>query len=362
MHPVVKLSVPEQTAAHLREGMRTGRWSGTLPGVKRLAEDLDVSRNTLRAALRQLEAEGLLGGRGTGRSRGIMPHGMARRRLRVGILLHDKLAEAQSKNLQLYMQIGQSLDAAGHEVIFAGKTQVQLHHDAGRVAHHVNSIPADAWIVVAGSREVLEWFARQPLPCLALFGRTGDLPLARTGPDGLPGYLEATRRLLALGHRRIVVITRRIRRHPTPGRVERAVLTELAAHGVATGPYHLPDWEETPAGYSKLLESLFRHTPPTAMIIDEVAILIATMEFLARRRIHVPEQVSLVSTTYEESLAWCHPTIAHLDWDNAPIARRVLRWVAAVRKGRADRKTINYPAKFVAGGSIGPVGGEISDR
>jgi hypothetical protein len=104
----------------------------------------------------------------------------------VGILLHDKLAEAHSKNLQLYLQIAQSLDAAGHEVIFAGKTQVPFQHDAGRVAQHVNSIPADAWIVVAGSREVLEWFARQPLPCLALFDRTGDLPLARTGPDGLP--------------------------------------------------------------------------------------------------------------------------------------------------------------------------------
>jgi DNA-binding LacI/PurR family transcriptional regulator len=168
--------------------------------------------------------------------------------------------------------------------------------------------------------------------------------------------------LLALGHRRIVVITRRIRRYPTPGRVERAVLDELAAHGVTAGPYHLPDWEETPAGYSKLLESLFLHTPPTAMIIDEVAILIATMGFLARRRIHVPEQVPLVSTTYEESLAWCHPSIAHPDWDNAPIARRVLRWVVAVRKGRADRKTINYPAEFVPGGSIGPVGGEISDQ
>ena len=35
--------------------------------------------------------------------------------------------------------------------------------------------------------------------------------------------------------------------------------------------------------------------------------------------------------------------------------RRVVRWVDAVRKGKADRKTINIPAEFIPGGSIGPV-------
>ena len=79
------------------------------------------------------------------------------------------------------------------------------------------------------------------------------------------------------------------------------------------------------------------------------------MAFLARRGIHVPEQVSLVSTDCDASLDWCHPAIAHMRWDNAPIVRRVVRWVDAVRKGNPDRKTINFPAEFVPGGSIGPV-------
>ena len=33
---------------------------------------------------------------------------------------------------------------------------------------------------------------------------------------------------------------------------------------------------------------------------------------------------------YEQSLDWCHPGFAHMTWDNAPIIRRVVRWVAAV--------------------------------
>lgn len=41
-------------------------------------------------------------------------------------------------------------------------------------------------------------------------------------------------------------------------------------------------------------------------------------------------------------------------WDSAPVARRIVRWVAAVRKGRADRNQIISLAKFIPGVSIGP--------
>ena len=140
---------------------------------------------------------------------------------------------------------------------------------------------------------------------------------------------------------------------------QRALLEELKAHGIPTGDYNLPDWEETPEGFSRLLTNLFRHTPPTALIIDETCLYIAAAEFLARNRLHVPDQVSLVSAVENTVLSWCHPGIAHMTWDKAPVVRRVVRrvvrWVAAVRKGSADRKTMNVTAKFVPGASIGPV-------
>jgi len=104
-----------------------------------------------------------------------------------------------------------------------------------------------------------------------------------------------------------------------------------------------------------LLENLFRKTPPTALIIDETARFIAAMQFLARRHIEVPGQVSLVATDFDSSLEWCDPGVAHMIWNPAPIVRRIVRWVAAVGQGKADRQTINFPAEFVPGGSIGPV-------
>lgn len=355
MQPLRRLSLAEMSAEHLRDGLRAGRWGEVLPGVARLAAELDVSRDTVRSALRLLESDGLLGSGGPGRSRSVIANGAGRHPLRVGILQHDPL-EVQNITSHLLLQVQRDLGAKHHEVFFMRKTQVELQHSVRRVIRHLGENPADAWIVVAGSRELLEWVATQAVPCLALYGRADGLPLARTGPLKAAVYADCTRHLLGLGHRRIVLIANRARREPIPGKSEQAFLDELTAHGILIGDYHLPDWEETPAGYSKLLERLFERTPPTAMIIDGVAQFIATMEFLARRRIHVPEQVSLISTDDDPALAWCHPGVAFIKWDTAPIVRLIVRWVSAVRKGTADRKTVNYPSLFVPGGSIGPLG------
>ena len=353
MKPIRILSVVEQTTEHLRKGLVEGHWSGRLPGVVRLAAECDVSTGVVRIALRQLAAEGLLTPRGPGRSRSIVPPekgGAPLRSLRVGILLYDARPDTSPD----VHQIQHDLEAAGHGVFFSKKSQSQLKHRVANITRLVKDTLADAWIVVSGSHDLLEWFAAQTVPCLALYGHSEGLPLARTGPDKVPALLDATRQLIALGHRRIVLIGRSDRRKPTPGTVERTFLAELTAHGITPGPYNLPDWEETPKGFADLLDKLFRVTPPTALIIDETPRLIATMQFLARCHIGIPGQVSLISPDSDPVLNWCTPPIAQIKWDPALIVRRVVRWVAAVRQGTADREIINFPAEFIPGGSIGP--------
>lgn len=357
MQPLRILSIVEQTTEHLRMGLQDGRWSGKLPGVVRLATEFDVSTSVVRRALRQLETEGILTGRGLGRSRVIteqLGETVTAKSLRVGILLHDGPRDREPQTHQITLLLQNSLEAAGHTVFYSVKSQVELKHNVRRVARYINDTSADAWVVQAGSRPLLEWFAEQTVPCIALYGRSSGLRLARTGPDKAVPLVAATRKLIELGHRRIVNISLSPRRIPTPGRVERAFLAELRAHDIPTGEYNLPDWVETPKGFSALLDRLFRVSPPTALIIDGASRMIATMQFLARRHIDVPEQVSLVSSEYENALTWCNPSIAQIHWDPMPTVRRIVRWVAAVQSGNQDYETINFPAEFIHGGSIGP--------
>jgi DNA-binding LacI/PurR family transcriptional regulator len=364
MKSVRRRTLADQTADHLRQRLLAGEWGGKLPGVNPLCEELMVSQATVRTALLQLEQEGILSSGGIGRCRRVVMRNQIEggRPLKVGIFLYDGRLPGQSKAspiipAQSILRIQNTLETAGHAVVFPDKAQVELKHDLRRMVRQIEETQVDAWIVVSGSRPLLEWFSGQTVPCLALYGRSGGLPLARTGPDKVPAYLAATRRLVALGHWRIVLITGASRRKPVPGTVEQAFLGELAEHGIDAGEYNLPDWEETPEGFIALLESLFRLTPPTALIIEETFRLIAAMQFLAKRRMDVPGDVSLVSPDCDSALDWCRPQIAHMKWDDEPIVRRIARWVEAVRRGKADRKTINFPVEFVEGGSIGPVKG-----
>ena len=166
--------------------------------------------------------------------------------------------------------------------------------------------------------------------------------------------------MIGLGHRRIVLLARRMRRLPQPGASEQAFLDELAAHGIETSSYHLPDWEESVDGFNERLESLFRVTRPTALIIDEVPLFVAVQQFFAGRTIRVPQDVSLICTDASQDFDWCRPTVAHIRWDSRPVVRRIVRWVANVASGKADLRQTLTAAKFVRGGTMGPAGGGVS--
>jgi hypothetical protein len=351
MEPFRLRSAAEQVATHLRTQILGGEIRGLMPGVHRLAAEFGVHRTTAEAALRELERDGLLAARGGGRRRRIVESagGAAGRRLRVAILMHDPLR----LNEGWLIELQHLLNRAGHTAFFTEKSLLELGMDVGRVARLVGRTAADAWVVGVASRQVLQWFIDQGIPVFALFGRRRGLPVAAVGPDKPPVYAATTRRLIELGHRRIVLLAQRVRRLPEPGASERAFLDELAAHGIELHSYHLPDWEETIDGFQARLEELFRVTPPTALIIDEAPFWLSAMQFLARRGLRVPQDVSVVCTDGDRVFTWCKPTVAHINWDSRPVMRRIVRWVDNVACGKRDLRQTLTKAVFVEGGTVG---------
>jgi DNA-binding LacI/PurR family transcriptional regulator len=142
---------------------------------------------------------------------------------------------------------------------------------------------------------------------------------------------------------------------PEPGASEQAFLNELTVHGITPTPYHLPDWDVSIDGFYGLLESLFRFTPPTALIIEEAPFFVATLQFCANHGLRVPHDVSLVCNDEDITFEWCRPSVAHIRWDSRPIVRRIVRWANNVSLGKMDQRQTFTPAEFVPGGTIGPV-------
>jgi len=346
-----KSTVIEQLASHLRVEILRGRWTGLMPGRSVLARELMVNHSTIQAAMELLVADGVLLAEGSGKRRRIASTAArSARRLRIGLMLYDPAAG----KLDYMVDLRHGLEAAGHVVVIPPKSLMELGMNVARVASAVGKTEADAWIICGGSKEVLEWFAGQDAPAYALFGRRRQLAIAGTGPEKLPALRTSLRRMFELGHRRIVMIAREERRKPGPGEAEQAFLDELEALGMETGEYHLPDWKDNPAGLRTCLDELFKLTPPSAIIVQELPVFLATQQHLAMRGIIAPRDVSLICGDHDDLFLWFHPTIAHIRWDSDAIPGQILRWVNRLARGKNICRQTFIKADFVDGGTLGP--------
>ncbi len=342
-------SITEQVAAHLREELYRGRWTGSIPGRDRLAKELGASKSTMDRALKLLEQEGILQSQGTGKGRKIILQKKYRKSaMRVTMILY----EFEDSMHRYISEMRHRLNLSGHDLTFAPQTFVELKRDPKRVAKMVKESPADAWIILAGSQPLLEWFSQLPIPAFALFGRMTDIPIAGAGPDHRPAMREAVQRLIDLGHRRIVMLVREERRKPNYGGSESLFLNLLSTNGPPSGSYNIPDWEESREGLTKCLDQLFQITPPTALIVGDSVLFLSVYNYLAQKKGDIFNQIALVCTDYSPSFKWCSPSITHFKWEYQATVHRAVRWVDKVARHKQDLKQHLTPAKLIGGESL----------
>lgn len=324
-----------------------------MPGETWLVTHLEVGRDTVRAALAQLEEEGVLVSHGPGKRRQIVtnPKASVVKSIRLRIFLYEMESKGGIDNTNMLAQL---LDA-GMEASYTDKSLKDLGMNVERVARYVAKNPADAWVVCSASQEILEWFAGQPTPVIAKYGRHKGVPIAAAHTIMIPSLIAAVRRLIELGHKRIVMITREERRKPKLSLPEQVFLNELEAAGIKTGDYNLPDWTENRDGLAHCLEELFRHSPPTALIFQETPIFIAARAHLSDLGIATPRDVSLVVAGTDPSFVWSKPVPSHIHFDYRPVVRRIVRWARNVAYGKDDRLKSGVLAEFIEGGTIGRV-------
>jgi DNA-binding LacI/PurR family transcriptional regulator len=341
------LSPSQQVANHLRQELLQRRWSNTMPGGPALSVELGVDPKTVGLALTILEQEGLLKGQGAGRPRKItFPQDQLQSTFRIGLLDWGK----NSRDRRLTEDLKQS----PYKIVIAPKTMGDLNMELKRIKRLVESVDVDAWIIYSGSREILEWFSEQPLPAFAMFGYMSKLPIAGAGPHSPSGYAESVRALSALGHQRIVMLTPRFTRHPEPNRAVQAFLNSLEAEDIRTGPYNLPDWDPEGGGLHAMLDSLFKITPPSVLIINDKVNFFAVQQFLLERGIRVPADVSLVCHEHLNALTWCDNPVAYIHWDWAPISRRLRSWMKNASLQKSDTRQHFVKPRFLPGRTLGP--------
>lgn len=344
---------PEQIAASLREGLREGRWTGTMPGCDRLAREFNASSRTVVRALALLEQEGLLESQGVGSARKIVQMKSRVTLPQVKMILYERADATNSMILELRRR----LENAGHRFSFAPKSLQELKQDPERVGKMVEKNPNGLWIIVAGPKPVLEWFVKANIPAFALFGGIVELlPIAGAGTASLAALREGLHLLFKLGHQKIVMLTRKERRIPKLLKTEQVFLEELKLQGISSGSYNLPDWEESAVGLRQCLDRLFALTPPTAILIGDTQLFLAVSKYLAMKRGKGFRHVALISMDPDPCFDWCDPPVAHFRWDEQAVVRRVVSWVGNMTRGKKDLRQVKKPSKLIGGESLPRVG------
>ncbi len=354
--PLTRPQLSEHAALHLREGILGGRWPGRLPGVRKLAEELGISRDVVRDALRHLEAAGVLAHHGAGRSRAVVQgcKALAQRRLRVGIFLPGPLESENALTFQLIYNIRQAIEAMGHGCFIAPRTCASLQQSPVRAKTFLQDCEADAWIFYSMHRRQLEMAADLSKPVFALGGTSEGLPLAGSLADLSAPIREAVTLLADKGHRRMVLISPPRWRKPVPNASVCAFLDALKQrHIQGDMGYNVPEWRHTPEGLQGLMQALFKATPPTALLVMEPEWIGPVLVFLAERGLQVPRDISLINLLPDPMQSFYCRKIAHFRWPLASHVRHVCQWLKGVAAGEVRPVRRSVSPSFDPGETVG---------
>jgi DNA-binding LacI/PurR family transcriptional regulator len=350
-------SLEKQTAALLREQIAGGAWRTWLPGERALGEMLQVSRYTLRAALRSLQNEGLIrpehgaGNRILKPASRSAPRPLASRD--VGLLVSGPLDQLSLIHILWIDQLRALLGERGCRLhLFHGRQYA--HPSPGRTLQRlVAQHPHGCWILVLSSSTVQRWFHQHEIPCLVAGSVHEGIDLPYRDIDHRSICRHAAGFMLGRGHRKIALLVQKSR---YAGDLE----SELGfAEGVHQSPH--PDatfiighHESTAANITHAVRRLMSVRPaPTALLVMNPFHYLTVMSCLARLSLRVPEDVSLMSRDGEPYFSFLLPAPAHYAANPRLFAKALLAPVLQLLAGDSvTQRALNIMPSFVKGASI----------
>ncbi len=351
-----RISLVSQTTAILRQEIAEGAWRDWLPGERALCDILQVSRNTLRAALVQLKREGLIrSAHGAGNQiLAVAPRKRPRLQSHdVALLSPEPLEELRPSHTLWIDELRSLLSERGCRLrVFHGHRYFRAN-PGPELKKLVGRNPHGCWILNLSNRNVQSWFAKSGLPCVVAGSIYQDIELPFRDLDHRAMCRHAAGVLLGLGHRRIALITHK---SPRAGDVETA---DGLAEGVALSPHRdatmMTVYHDGTAGsvclvVRRLLEQKQR---PTALVVVNPYCYLTVSSKLAQLGVRIPEDMSVISRDEDSFLSFLVPPPACYVVSPHVMARGLVRPVIELLEGEVvTKRALRIMPAFIRGESM----------
>lgn len=349
-------SLVRQTADILREAIHEGTWWERLPAERALCESYQVSRNTLRAALAQLQRERLIQPvHGSGNRILVRPAARpARPGARDVALLAPEPLERLRPTLTLWIdELRAMLNERGFRLhLFHGRQYFRANPGAA-LRRLTAGNPHGCWVLTLSNADVQRWFAKNDVPCLVAGSVHAGLDLPSFDLDHRAMCRHAAGVLLALGHRRLALILPQSRLagdlESEAGFVEAVRRSSHPDSGVVIARH-----DGSVAGISRALRRLLEGgTPPSAILVANAYHYLTVVTRLMQLGRQVPRDVAVISRDDDSFLAYVAPTPARYRAGAHRMARSLLRLILDLLGNEpSSRRVVRLMPEFIRGESI----------
>ncbi len=350
-------SLVSQTADILRDEIRQGTWREVLPGERVLCATLQVSRNTLRAALAQLKRDGVIrSDHGSGnrilrrpvrRATGLRSHD-------VGLLSPEAIERLRPSQTLWIDELRAMLSERGCRLHVFHGPQYFRANPAAALEKLVAQHPHGCWVLTLSNESTQRWFERKGVSCVVAGSVHAGLNLPFRDLDHRAMCRHAAGLMLGQGHRKIALIIQKSRRagdlESEAGFIEGVRSSSHADAAVVVVGNH----EATVASICNALRRLMEQKPvPTALLVANAYHYLTVVGRLAQMGWRVPQDVSVVSRDEDPFLSFLVPTPARYVASPHTMAKTLLRPVLELLEGGViTHRAVRIMPDFIRGETL----------
>jgi LacI family transcriptional regulator len=247
------------------------------------------------------------------------------------------LSPASASNLRLFTnlwldELRQQLHDEGYRLVLHDGSRYFVPRPGDALRQLIRRHPCACWVLVHSSRNIQQWFVEHQIPAMAAGSvHPGvTLPSVRIDVEAVSRHAAGT--LLRLGHRRLAFLNLRTDRagdHES----ERAFLRVAGDAGAVAEIIHHDSRAESVEHAVRRLAG--REPRVTGWLVGHSETYLSVLSALARLKLRVPEDISLISREDDPFLAALLPAPARYVAIPRHYSRRIHRLLLAIRAGHA---------------------------